>query len=201
MEYIDNIKQIEEIYGTPGQAALLKVAKQMTPAYRDWIARSRFCVLSTVGPQGTDASPRGDIGPVVEILDDQTIALPDWSGNNRIDTLRNLVTDARIGMMFMVAGSNNVVRLNGTARITVDAETLARFDKNGKQPRVVIIIKISEIYVQCARALMRAGLWVDGDLSDGLPTVGQILKELDSGDFDGKSYDQNWAGRAKDTMW
>jgi len=201
MEYVDTVEALEVIYGQPGEASLIKVAHKMTPTYRAWIARSRFCVLSTVGPEGTDGSPRGDEGPVVVELDAHTLALPDWRGNNRMDTLRNIIADERIALMFMVAGSNNVVRINGRARITTDADMLTRFEKGGKQPRSVIIIKIAEIYSQCARAVLRAGLWTDGDLSDGLPKMGEILKEMTDGAFDGETYDRDWGARAKDTMW
>lgn len=201
MEYVDSIEALEAIYGKPGEAAIIKVAHQLTPAYRKWIMRSRFCVISTVGPDGTDGSPRGDAGPVVTELDAHTLALPDWRGNNRIDTLRNIIVDDWISLLFMVAGSTSVVRVNGRARITTDADLLARFAVDGKHPRSVIIIKISEVYSQCARAVMRAGLWVDGDLSDGLPTVGDMLKEMTDGAFDGESYDRDWGARAKDTMW
>ncbi len=201
MDYIDSIQELEALYGQPAQAALIKVAHRMTPTYRDWIMRSRFCVISTVGPDGVDGSPRGDEGPVVQELDEHTLALPDWRGNNRMDTLRNLITDDRIALMFMVAGSDSVVRVNGRARITLDTDMCARFEKGGKLPRSVIIVKIAEIYSQCARAVMRAGLWTDGDLSEGLPTVGDMLKEMTSGEFDGATYDQSWAARAKETLW
>jgi len=201
MDYVDTIEALEAIYGTPSEAAIVKVAHQLTPTYRAWIMRSRFCVISTVGPDGTDGSPRGDEGPVVLELDAHTLALPDWRGNNRMDTLRNIVADERIALMFMVAGSNNVVRVNGRAKVTTDADVLARFEVNGKHPRSVIIIKITEIYSQCARAVMRAGLWKDGDLSEDLPTVGDMLKEMTDGTFDGETYDRAWGARAKDTMW
>ena len=201
MEYIDTAETLEQIYGKPGEAALIKVAPLLTPAYSAWIARSRFCVISTVGTGGVDGSPRGDEGPVVLELDAHTLALPDWRGNNRMDTLRNLIENDTIALMFMVAGSNSVLRVNGRARITTDAQMLARFEKHSKQPRTVIVIKISEVYSQCARAVMRAGLWRDGDLSEGLPTVGQMLKELTDGRFDGESYDQTWLGRAKESLW
>ena len=103
MQTIDDIETLEALYGTPGDAALRKVARRMTPAYRRWIAASRFCVLATVGPEGTDASPRGDDGPVVAELDPGTLAMPDWRGNNRLDSLRNIVHDGRVALMFMVS--------------------------------------------------------------------------------------------------
>lgn len=201
MEYIDSIEALEALYGTPPSAALRKVARRMTPLYRRWIMASRLCVLSTVGPEGTDGSPRGDDGPVVLELDPGTLALPDWRGNNRIDSLRNIVRDPRVALMFFVPGSNNVVRVNGSARLTADARMRARVDKNGKQPATVILISIDEIYTQCARALMRAETWTSGDESAALPTVGEILAEMTQGEEGGKPYDDAWGARAAKTMW
>ncbi|SHF28582.1 hypothetical protein SAMN05444279_12534 [Ruegeria intermedia] len=201
MQFIDDITALEALYGTPGAASLRKVARQLTPLYRKWIMASRLCVLSTVGPEGGDGSPRGDDGPVVTELDPGTLALPDWRGNNRLDSLRNIVRDPRVALMFMVPGSNNVVRVNGTARLTADADLRARFEKKGKQPATVIVIEIGEIYTQCARALMRAETWTGGDFSAGLPTVGEILAEVSQGEEGGARYDREWGARAAKTMW
>ncbi|NSX53854.1 pyridoxamine 5'-phosphate oxidase family protein [Parasulfitobacter algicola] len=201
MEFIATIDDLEKIYGTPVPAAMVKVAHQLTPLYRRWIMASRFCVLTTVGPDGTDGSPRGDDGPVVVELDEKTLALPDWHGNNRIDSLRNIVRDGRVSLMFMVPGSNNVVRLNGEARLTTDTSMTSRFDQNGRNPRSVIIIRIREIYTQCARALIRSELWTGQDKSTDLPTVGQILAEMSDGEVGGLTYDDDWAERAAKTMW
>ncbi|MEE9387523.1 MAG: pyridoxamine 5'-phosphate oxidase family protein [Paracoccaceae bacterium] len=201
MKYIEDIAALEALYGTPGAASIRKVAGHLTPAYGSWISRSKFCILSTVGPEGTDATPRGDVGPVVMVLDQQTLALPDWHGNNRIDALRNIVRDPRVSLMFMVTGSNNVVRVNGTAQITDEPEMTSRFERKTQHPRSVIIVQIEEIYLQCARALLRAGLWGDGDQSAGLPTVGDILSELTDGAVGGADYDSDWPDRAAKTMW
>lgn len=201
MQWIKDISELEDLYGKPGEASLRKVAHRMMPEYRKWIMASRFCIISTVGPDGTDGSPRGDDGPVVRELDDQTLALPDWRGNNRMDTLRNIVADGRISLMFLVPGSNNVVRINGTAKVTTDAEMCQSFEVKGKHPRSVIIIRISEMYSQCARAPMRAGLWTSGDESADLPTMGQILQEMTEGSQDGAVYDAEWNARAQKTIW
>ena len=201
MHKITDIVALEALYGTPGAPALRKVATQMTPLYRKWIMASKLCILSTVGPDGTDGSPRGDEGPVVTELDPKTIALPDWRGNNRLDSLRNIVLDGRVSCLFMVPGSNNVVRLNGTAVVTDDAGMRARFEKSGRQPATVIVISITEIYTQCARALMRAATWSGKDESADLPTVGQILAEMTNGDEGGAPYDDAWNDRASRTMW
>lgn len=201
MRFIATVEELEGHYGTPGEAAVLKVARRMTPAYRTWISRSRFCILSTVGPEGTDASPRGDDGPVVMELDPGTLALPDWKGNERIDSLRNIVRDPRVSLMFLVPGSNNVIRVNGSARVTADDGLRQRFARDGKLPRTIIVIGIAEIYSQCARALMRAGTWTSGDQSAGLPTVGAMLSELTEGRIDGTAYDEAWPARAATSMW
>lgn len=197
---ISDIAALEAIYGQPAKASLIKVADRMTPEYAKWISASRLCVLSTIGPDGTDGSPRGDDGPVVQIADEKTLLMPDWRGNNRMDSLRNIVRDGRVSLMFMVQGSNNVTRVNGTAVVTTDADTLALFSDKGRLPRSVIVITIGEVYSQCARALMRAGTWNGEDHSNGLPSVGDILAAMETG-FDGETYDASWLERAKATLW
>lgn len=202
MRKITTVADLEALYGAPGAPALRKVATQMTPLYRAWIMASRLCVLSTVGARGTDGSPRGDDGPVVFEQDPKTLLMPDWRGNNRLDSLRNIVEDGRVSLMFLVPGSNSVVRVNGQAVLTDDADLRARFErKGGRKPATVIVITIAEIYTQCARALMRAGTWRGADESAGLPTVGEILAEMTSGEEGGAPYDATWGARAEKTMW
>jgi len=200
VEYIHDIAALEALYGKPGAASLRKVTTHLTPLYRKWIAKSRYCIISTVGPEGTDGSPRGEDGPVVTELDNRTLALPDWRGNNRLDTLRNIVSDGRISLLFMVTGSNTVVRINGQARVTADEQVRAMFNRQGKQPATVIVIKIGEVYTQCARASIRAGIWGRDD-SKGLPTVGEMLAETSNGDEGGTEYDAAWMDRAIKTLW
>ena len=200
MEFVESIEELESLYGQPSQPALRKVARQLTPMYRKWIMASKFCVLTTVGPDGTDGSPRGDDGPVVQELDPGTLLMPDWRGNNRLDSLRNIVTDGRVSLMFMVPGSTTAVRVNGTAQLTADPDIRARFERRGINPATVIVIKIGEVYTQCARAIMRAGLWTQQDTPD-LPSAGDILGEMTKGEIDGKAYDKEWSGRAAQTMW
>jgi uncharacterized protein len=201
MIWITTLDALHNHYGQPGEAATVKVTPHLTPAYRAWIDRSRFCILSTVGPEGTDGSPRGDDGPVVTILDPRTLALPDWHGNNRIDSLRNIVRDGRVSLMFLVPGSNNALRVNGTARLTADKALRTRFARDGKLPRTVIVIEVAQAYSQCARALIRSALWTGGDQSADLPTVGDMLREITEGAIDGTAYDAEWPGRAAKTLW
>lgn len=192
---------LETIYGTPGAASLRKVADRLTPEYAAFIARSRFCVLTTVGPEGTDGSPRGDDGPVVRALDDRHLALPDWRGNDRIDSLRNILRDGRVSLMFLVRGSGNAIRVNGHARVTDDPALRDRLSHQGKLPRTVIVVQIAEVYFQCARAVIRAGLWSGQDDSQGLPTPGQILATMTEGTVGGSAYDAEWPLRAAATLW
>ena len=200
MTPIKTLAELEAIYGKPVPRSIEKVITTMTPHYRAWIEASRFVVISTVGPEGTDASPRGDDNSVVEILDDQTVLLPDWFGNNRIDSLRNIVRDERVSLMFMIPSSTNVVRINGIAIVTTDPATCARFEKKGKLPRSVVVMSIGEMYFQCAKALMRSGLWQGLGSDTKVPTAGDFVKERDAL-FDGKAYDDGYAEYAKPRMW
>lgn len=200
MKPITDEAVLDALYGEAVPTSLTKVASRMTPLYRQWINASRFLILSTVGPEGTDASPRGDNGPVVEILDDKTLLLPDWRGNNRIDSLRNIVRDQRVSLMFLVPGCKNVVRINGTAILTTDQEVLARFERKGIGPKTVVAITISEMYFQCAKALMRSRLWTSEDESKNVPTAGMFVKEFHP-DFDAVDYDTTYAKNAVTKMW
>jgi PPOX class probable FMN-dependent enzyme len=198
---ITRLEALHALYGQAGATSLRKVARRMTPLYRQWISASRLCVLTTVGPEGTDGSPRGDEGPVVLELDAGTLAMPDWRGNNRLDSLRNIVTDGRVSLMFLVPGSNNAVRVNGRAWLTADDGLRGRFAKDGILPATVIVIEIAEIYSQCARALMRAETWAGVDESGTLPSMGAILAEMTDGEEGGEAYDKAWGARAEKTMW
>ena len=189
------------LYGKPGPTSLRKVVDRLTPEYARFIKAAQFCVLATVGPEGTDASPRGDDGPVVRALDERHLALPDWRGNDRIDSLHNITRDGRASLIFLVRGSGNAIRVNGTARLTDDDKLCKSFARDGKLPRTVIVLQIRELYFQCARAIIRSGLWEKRDDSAGLPTPGQILANLTEGEVGGAAYDAEWPERAAKTMW
>jgi len=197
---IETIEELEALYGTPKAASQVKVASQITPSYRAIIEAAPFVALATVGPEGTDCTPRGDQGQVVFIEDNHTLALPDWRGNDRLDTLRNVVRDGRVSLMFMVPGSTMIVRVNGRAKISAHADKLSQYGKAGKLPRTVMLIKIEELYFQCARAVMRADLW-NTENTPPLPSAGDILHEMTSGEFEGKAYDKSWPERAAKTLW
>lgn len=200
MRKIDKLDDLHALYGAVSAPARRKVASRLTPLYQAWIEASRFCILSTVGPDGVDGSPRGDDGPVVTVLDPHHLAMPDWRGNNRLDSLRNIVRDPRVALIFMVPGSKTLVRVNGRACLTDDTSLRARFEKGDKRPATVIVIEIQEIYTQCAKAVMRADIW-NRDDTPGLPTVGQILAEMTDGEEGGADYDANYGDYAKPRMW
>jgi len=200
MEPVKSINQLEALYGVVSALALSKVSPRFTPLYQQWIEASRFLVLTSVGPDGTDASPRGDDGSVVRVIDSRTLWLPDWRGNNRMDSLRNIVRDGRVSLMFMVPGSKNVVRVNGTAILTADASVTAQFEIKGKHPKTVVVITVGEVYFQCAKALMRSRLWQSADESDQVPSAGAFIKEFQA-EFDAKAYDANYEESAVERMW
>jgi|UniRef100_A0A7C1SX55 PPOX class probable FMN-dependent enzyme len=202
MTVITTIEDLKAIYGEAGEASTAKVTAFLTPVYRTMIERSPFVALATVGPEGLDCSPRGDRGAVVRIEDDRTLALPDWRGNNRIDSLLNIVRDPRVALMFLIPGSNSVMRINGRAVVSVAPGLLESFVMDGRHPRSVVVVTIDEAYFQCARAVMRAELWnVERQVAaNDLPTPGEMLKAAKQ-DFDRETYDREWPERAAKTMW
>ena len=204
MARIGTVEELEALYGLVGEASLAKVADRVTPEYRALIAASPFAALATVGPEGLDCSPRGDLPGFVRVRDDgRALALPDRRGNNRIDSLRNVVRDPRVALMFLMPGCGNALRVNGRAFLETDGELLASFAVDGKAPRSVLVVEVGEVYFQCARAVIRAGLWDPARHVDprGLPTPGRILAAMSAGRVGGEEYDRTWVGRAAETMW
>lgn len=203
MSAITSITELEKIYGQPSTPSLQKVLPKLSPNYARFIKAAPFVAIATIGPDGLDCSPRGDQGSVVSIANDKTLLLPDWRGNNRIDTLRNIVSDPRISLMFMVPGSDTIMRVNGRAIVTAEKDVCESFEMNGTHPRTVIAIDISEVYFQCARAIMRSQIWKTASQSAAinLPSAGEMLMDATNGNFDGKEYDKSWPERAAKTMW
>lgn len=203
MAAITAIEDLEAIYGAANEASTVKELPGLSAEYRAYVEASPFCALATVGPEGMDCSPRGDAGQVVRIVDDRTLMMPDRRGNNRIDSLRNIVRDPRVALMFMVPGSNTVMRVNGRAQVRTDADLLESFRMAGKLPRSVIVVTIDVAYFQCARALMRAEVWNPERFVDpkSLPSAGQMLAAASAGAVGGEAYDREWPQRAADSMW
>jgi PPOX class probable FMN-dependent enzyme len=201
MSIIATIEQLEAIYGQPNDASTVKVADHVTAAYRVLIEKSPFATLATCGPEGLDCSPRGDQDGFVRIHDDKTLMIPDRRGNNRVDSLRNIVRDPRVALLFLIPGSGNTLRVNGHALVSADPDLLTSFKVEGKAPRTVIVMTVQEVYFQCARAIVRADLWNKRVDLVTLPTPGQILAEMSDDSVGGARYDQEWPERARQTMW
>jgi PPOX class probable FMN-dependent enzyme len=204
MTIVTSVEQLEALYTpAPVAASTVKVAHRMTPHYRRLIEASPFAALATVGPEGIDCSPRGDQPGFVRVHDDQTLMMPDRRGNNRIDSLRNIVRDPRVAFLFLLPGSGTTFRANGRAHLSIDPDLLESFEVEGKAPRSVIVMAIDELYFQCARAIVRSELWNPERHIDAatLPTPGQILADMTQNQVGGEAYDQAWPERAKQTMW
>lgn len=203
MDYVENISQLEGIYGKPGQTSLIKEIPHVIPQYAAFIEASAFCMMATCGEEGMDCSPRGDFPGFVRVQDERTLLIPDRRGNNRIDSLRNIVETGKIALCFMVPGSRNCLRVNGQAKISLDSDLRKSFAVDDKQPRSIIVVKTDAIYFQCGRAIVRSNLWDISARVDPakLPTPGQILQFLSKSDFDGAGYDQGWNKRAAETLW
>lgn len=203
MSTIDNVEELEAIYGTPVETSLAKEIDHITPQYRALIEASPFMALATAGPEGLDCSPRGDMAGFVRIHDENTVMIPDRRGNNRVDSLRNIVRDPRVALLFLLPGSGSTLRINGRAHLSVEPELLESFAVDGKAPRSVVVIEVETIYFQCARAIIRSELWNPDRFIDPatLPTPGQILAKLSENRLGGEAYDNSWADRAKDSMW
>jgi PPOX class probable FMN-dependent enzyme len=203
MSVIATIEQLEAIYGHPNDASTVKVADRVTAAYRVLIDKSPFATLATCGPEGLDCSPRGDLPGFVRIHDERTLMMPDRRGNNRVDSLRNIVRDPRIALLFLIPGSGSTLRVNGRAHVSADPDLLGSFKVDGKAPRTVIVMTVDEIYFQCARAIVRADLWNPDKRVDpgSLPTPGKILADMSENRVGGEQYDREWPERARQTMW
>jgi len=203
MTIITTIEQLEALYGHPGETSTVKEADWITPQYRALMDASPFVALATAGPEGLDCSPRGDAGQAVRIVDDRTVMMPDRRGNNRCDSLRNIVRDPRVALLFLIPGSGTTLRLYGTAQLSIDPELLTSFAVKGQAPRSVIVIALERVYFQCARAIVRSDLWNAERHVDpaALPTPGDILAVMSQARVGGQAYDEEWPERAAKTMW
>lgn len=201
---IETPEQLAAIYDlAPVPASTVKETDHITPHYRALIEASPFVALATVGPEGLDCSPRGDAGAAVRIDGPRTLVMPDRRGNNRIDSLSNIVRDPRVALLFLIPGSGTTFRVNGRAAISADPDLLASLAVQGQAPRTAIVITVERAYFQCARAVVRSRIWDPATHVDpaSLPTPGQILAALSAGEVGGKAYDQEWPGRAAKTLW
>ena len=201
--YVTTLQALEALYGPIARPSLTKEVDHIHPVYRPFIEAAPFAILASSGSGGLDASPRGDAAGFVHVEDSKTLYLPDRRGNNRIDTLRNIVEDPRVALLFLVPGVGETLRVNGTAQISVDPDLLTRFAVNGQPPKSVLRLNVTSVYFQCSRAVIRAGLW---DASkhlerSALPTAGQILTQISQAEIDGEAYYKALPGRIADTLY
>ena len=203
MPILTTVAELEALYGLPGEAATVKVSDHVIPEYRAFIEASPFVALATSGPEGLDCSPRGDKPGFVRVHDARTLMMPDRRGNNRTDSLRNIIRDPRCAFLFLVPGSGTTLRVNGRAQVDTDEALCASFAVEGQMPRSVVVMTTEAVYFQCARAIVRADLWNAEKHVDpsSLPSPGRILAALSGDRVGGEAYDKAWPKRAKETMW
>jgi PPOX class probable FMN-dependent enzyme len=203
MSRVETVEQLETIYGQPMETSTIKEVDRLTPEYQRLIEASPFVALASAGPEGLDCSPRGDLPGFVRVADDKTLLMPDRAGNNRIDTLRNIVRDPRVALLFLIPGLGTTLRINGRAHLSIAPDLLAAFEMERKLPRSVTVIEIDRIYFQCARAIVRSELWNPQKHVDPktVPTPGKILAALSDNRIGGDTYDREWPDRAKKSLW
>lgn len=200
---ITTLAELEALYGFPVGPAVIKEVDYITEHYRAFIEKAPFVVVATNGPEGTDCSPRGDPAGFVRVLDRKRVLIPDRRGNNRIDSLRNLVRDPHISLLFLIPGVNETLRINGRAQIIVDAELATSFTINDKIPQTLIEVTVERVYFQCAKALIRSRLWSNETQvpRSALPSSGQILEQITKGGVDSNEYDLHYPERLKQTIY
>ncbi len=203
MSIISTVAELEALYGRPVNASVVKEAKHITPSYRAYIQASPFAVLASAGPEGLDCSPRGDRPGFVRVADSKTLMLPDRRGNNRVDSLRNIVRDPRMALLFLVPGVDTTLRVNGRARLSTEPGLLSSFAIDGKAARVVMVVEVDAVYFQCTRALLRSELWDSSRHVDPgtLPSAGEMLSELSNNRIGAQDFDHAWQARARRMMW
>lgn len=194
--------QLRTLYDQPAEGPLKKVTHRIEATARAWIAASPFCILSTVGSRGVHATPRGDAPGFVAVEPDGTLIIPDRRGNNRLDALRDILEDNRVSVIFFVPGASEVLRVHGTARITADQALTARFVERGKAPATVLVVTVTELFMQCAKSIMRSRLWGDTPRPAGLPTMGQLIAaHRADGQVNPEAYDREAPERLTQTMY
>lgn len=194
--------ELEALYGLPSGAAVIKEIDHISDHYRAFIEVSPFVILATSGPEGLDCTPRGDPAGFVRVVDKHTIMLPDRRGNNRLDSLRNIVRDPRIGLLFLIPGLGRTLRVNGRAVINTDPALCESFTMEGKAPRSVIVVTAERVYTQCPKALIRSHIWDPSHFltESDLPSSGVIMQALQK-DFDAATYDREYPQRLKETIY
>jgi PPOX class probable FMN-dependent enzyme len=200
---IGSIAELEALYGQPSGAAVFKEIDYISAEYGAFIEASPFFVLASNGPEGVDCSPRGDEPGFVRVADQNTLLIPDRRGNNRVDSLRNIVRDPRVSLLFLVPGVSETIRVIGRAAISTDPALCESFVFAGKTPRAIIVVSVESVYFQCAKALIRSKLWDPSRHVDrkALPSNGTILAAITKGEHGGDEYDRTYPQRLKETIY
>jgi PPOX class probable FMN-dependent enzyme len=200
---ITSIAELEALYGEVSEASLRKETDRIIPVYGALIEAAPFVALATRGPDGLDCSPRGDGAGFVRVRDEKTLLLPDRRGNNRIDSLRNIVRDPHVALLFLIPGVGETLRVNGRAEISVEPDLLESFSVDGKPPRSVIVMTVDSVFFQCARAILRSELWnpLKHVARSSLPSAGQILAAMTDNRTGGEAYDRELPERQRKTLY
>ena len=179
MSTIGTLADLRDQYPQPLERSLRKSLTALDAHMRRFISLSPFLCLGTSGTGGGDVTPRGDSPGFVHVLDEQTLLVPDWPGNNRLDSMTNVVSSPNVGLLFFIPGVNETLRINGVAEITMEPSVLERWTVNGKHPRSALRVTVREAYLHCAKALMRSKLWDDDYRIERaeLPSYAQMLKD------------------------
>ncbi len=191
------------LYGEPSAGAIAKEVCYLHPHYQAMIAASPFVAMATSGPDGLDVSPRGDPAGFVTVSDEKTLLMPDRRGNNRVDSLHNIIHDPRVALLFLIPGIGETLRVNGRAAISVAPDLLARFEFRGTLPRSVIVVHVETVYFQCPKALVRSELWnPEKHISrKALPSTGTMLADITTGRVGGEQYDREYPERLRTTLY
>ncbi|MGH6646990.1 pyridoxamine 5'-phosphate oxidase family protein [Aquabacterium sp.] len=203
MHLITTLEQLTALFGEVGEASLKKEVAHIHPHYQALIKASPFAILATCGPDGLDASPRGDPPGFVMVQDPHTLLMPERRGNNRIDSLRNLLLDDRVALLFLIPGLGETLRVMGRATISVDPALLRRFEVQGQRPKCVLIIRVESAFFQCARAIKRSRLWAPATTGQAtpVPSAGTMLAALSDSEIDGEQYDRDLPARQDSTLY
>jgi len=200
---VTTLEALEALYDKPYGPAIVKEIDRINPHYRKFIEAAPFFALATSGPDGLDCSPRGDAPGFVRVADEKTLLIPDRRGNNRIDSLRNIVSDPRVALLFLIPGVGETIRVIGRASISTDPALTETFIVNGKAPRSVIVVAVERVFFQCTKAIVRSKLWDPALHVDrkSLPSAGTILGEISGGKIGGPEHDRAQPQRIKETLY
>jgi len=195
--------ELAEMYGPALERSVRKQLDHLDDLCRAFIAASPMVIVGSQGPIAADNSPRGDVPGFVKVADEHTLLIPDRRGNNRLDTLHNLVRNPKVGLLFLVPGVNETFRINGEAVISRDPALTSQFVMQGKAPRTVIVVTVKEAYIQCSRALVRSDIWNPAKhaLPGAVPSMGTVMAKHTCGFVDANRFDEEAKERVPATLY